>query len=225
MSKSRHANGLHGRVHPRYATFQRHMTTLPRSRARRGAAARCGFVLAAATLVTAMACGYATNPKSSTAVVTDTLVAWAINGSQSTEPSAYYLAENRVVQMTSALTFDVAFDIDSASGQAVIYPVRLITDGSVLGFHVGLQRLTQPFDSVTYAVRNGYQFDSVYTVSPGQGLMMVSNPPGCATDPNPSLYGKLVIDSINRVTRTVHFRATEDPNCGYRSFATGIPSF
>ncbi len=226
MSKSRHANGLHGRVHARYATLHRYMTTLPNSRARRGAAARCALLLLATALVTATACGYATDPKSSTAVVEDTLVAWAVNGTGGTQPSGYYLAENRVVDVTSSLTFDVAFDVDSASGQAVVTPVRLITDGSVLGFHVGLQRLTQPFDSVAFGLKNGYQFDSVYTLSPGQGLMLVSNPPGCATDPNPSLYGKFVVDSVNRVTRTIHFRAVEDPNCGYREFNVGnIPTF
>jgi hypothetical protein len=127
--------------------------------------------------------------------------------------------------MTSALTFDVAFDVDSSTGQAVIIPARLITDGSVAALHVGLQRLTQSFDSVTYALRTGYQFDSIYTLSPGQGLMIVSNPPGCASDPNPTLYGKFIIDSVNTLMRTIHFRATEDPNCGYRSFATGIPTF
>ncbi len=226
MSKSRHANGLHGRVHARYATLQRYMTTLPTSRARRSAAARCTSLLLAATLVTAMACGYATNPKSSTAVVEDTLVAWAVNGTGGTQPSGFYLAENRVVDVTSSLTFDVAFDVDSNTGQAVVTPVRLITDGSVLGFHVGLQRLTQPFDSVAFGLKSGYQFDSVYTLSAGQGLMIVSNPPGCATDPNPSLYGKIVVDSVNRVARTVHFRAVEDPNCGYREFNVGsVPTF
>ena len=199
---------------------------LPNSRARRSAAARCASLLLAVTLVTVVACGYATNPKSSTAVVEDTLVAWAVNGTGGTQPSGYYLAENRVVDVTSSLTFDVAFDVDSATGLAVVTPVRLITDGSVLGFHVGLQRLTQPFDSVGFGLKSGYQFDSVYTLSKGQGLMMVSNPPGCATDPNPSLYGKIVVDSVNRVTRTVHFRAVEDPNCGYRDFNVGaIPTF
>jgi len=202
------------------------MTTLPNFRARRGAAARCASLLLIVAIGAAAACGGPTNPKSSTAVVEDTLVAWAVNGTVGSQPSGYYLAENRVVDVTSSLTFDVAFDVDSASGKAVVTPVRLITDGSVLGFHVGLQRLTQPFDAVPYGLKSGYQFDSIYTLSPGQGLMIVSNPPGCATDPNPSLYGKFVIDSVNRVARTVHFRAVEDPNCGYREFNVGhIPTF
>ena len=182
-------------------------------------------ILAIGALVATSACSGPVNPKSSTAVRTDTLVAWAINGPGSTKPSGFYLAENKVVLVTSALTFDVAFDVDTTTHQAIVIPVRLLTDGSVLGFHVGLQRLTQSFDSTTYGLRTGYQFDSIYALSPGQGLMIVSNPPGCATDPNPTLYGKFIIDSVNTTTRTIHFRATEDPNCGYRSFAPGIPSF
>jgi hypothetical protein len=199
--------------------------TSDRPRAARRAAAYVPSLLLVTGMVAAAACSGLTNPKSSTDVVTDTLTAWAFNGTSSTEPVAFYLAENRVVPMTSALTFDVAFDVDSSTGQAVIIPARLITDGSVAALHVGLQRLTQSFDSVTYALRTGYQFDSIYTLSPGQGLMIVSNPPGCASDPNPTLYGKFIIDSVNTLMRTIHFRATEDPNCGYRSFATGIPTF
>jgi hypothetical protein len=195
------------------------------SRAARRAAACVPCLLLITGVVAAAACSPLTDPKPSTDVVTDTLVAWAINGTGSSEPSAYYLADNDVVTVTSALTFDVAFDVDSASGQAVVIPVRLLTDGSVTAFHVGLQRLTMSFDSTTFGLKNGYQFDSIYTLSPGQGLMIVSNPPGCAADPNPSLYGKFVIDSVNRVTRTIHFRATEDPNCGYRDLAVGIPTF
>jgi hypothetical protein len=177
------------------------------------------------------ACGGPTDPKPSTVVVTDTLEAWAINGTTSTEPSGFYLAEDQVVEVTSALTFDVAFDVDSATGQAVVIPVRLMTDGSVAAFNVGLQRLTQPFTEVTYAFNtvkpnNGYQYDSIFKLSPGQGLMIVSNPPGCATDPIPYLYGTFVVDSVNVIQRTVHFRATEDPNCGYRDLVPdSIPTF
>lgn len=179
----------------------------------------------------AAACGGPIDPLASTQVVTDTLVAWAINGTGSSEPSGFYLAEDRVVDVTSTLTFDFAFDVDSSTGQAVIIPVRFIEDGSVGAFSVGFQRLTQPFDEVRYAIQasrpnNGYQYDSTYHLSPGQGMMMVSNPPGCATDPNPFLYGKFVIDSVNKTLRTIHFRATEDPNCGYREFNDdSVPTF
>ena len=103
-----------------------------RSRTGRGTALRRVFAFLAATVVgIAAACGGPTDPKSSTAVVEDTLVAYAYNGTESTQPSGYYLAENRVVEITSALTFDVAFDVDTTTGQAKVIPARLITDGSV----------------------------------------------------------------------------------------------
>ena len=40
-----------------------------------------------------------------------------------------------------------------------------------------------------------------------------------------SIYAKLVIDSVNRVTRQLYLRSVVDPNCGFRSFASGIPKY
>jgi hypothetical protein len=173
----------------------------------------------------AAACGYGTNPKPTTDIATDSLTAWALTGTLGIRPSGYELATNGVVMVDNNLLFDVAFDIDSVHKQVLVYPVRLLIDPIITVRHVGLQRLAAPFDSVTYALKPGYQFDSVYALSAGQGLMMVSNPAGCASDPDPSLYGKFVVDSMNLALRTIYFRATVDPNCGYRSFAPGLPTF
>lgn len=197
-----------------------------RSRVTRRAAACRILAFAVGGASVAVACSGPVDPPATTDVITDTLEAWAVNGTEASEPTGYYLAENRVVPTTSAGTFDFAFDVDSARGQAVIIPVRILTDGSIAGLNVGLQHITTTFDSTTFAFRSGYVFDSIYHLSPGQGMMMVSNPPGCATDPNPSLYGKFVIDSVNVVQRTIHFRATEDPNCGYRDLVPNqLPAF
>jgi hypothetical protein len=115
--------------------------------------------------------------------------------------------------------------VDSATGQAVVYPVALVSNGFITTRHVGLQRILIAYDSVTYGLRTGYQFDSSYTLSPGQSLYVVTNPVACQVDPNPSLYGKFVVDSVNTLDRTIHFRATVDPNCGFRQFQPGIPTF
>lgn len=184
---------------------------------------RC-FVLAFGAFVAA-ACGGPTNPKPNTNVATDSLVAWSMIGTLGIRPSGYELATNGVVLVDNNLLFDVAFAIDSIHNQVLIYTVRMLVDPIITTRHVGLQRLTMSFDSTTYALRLGYQFDSLYALSPGQGLMMVSNPAGCLADPNPSLYGKFIIDSLNLTLKTVYFRATVDPNCGYRSFAPGLPTF
>jgi hypothetical protein len=171
------------------------------------------------------ACGGLTNPTPTAHIKTDTLVAWAMNLTQGSLPAGFYLADQNVVQINAGATFDIAFDVDSATRRAVIYPARLVTDGSVATRHAGLQRITIPYDSATYGLRSGYQFDSVYALAPGDAMYLISNPIGCATALNPTLYGKFIIDSVNVVTRTVHFRATTDPNCGFRSFKPGIPSF
>jgi hypothetical protein len=171
------------------------------------------------------ACGGPTNPHATADVLTDSLTAWSMYGTLPTHPAGYELATNAAVLVDNSLLFDVAFEVDSVHDQVLVYPVRLVIDPIIATRHVGLQRLTMSFDSTEYALKNGYQFDSVYALSPGQGLMIVSNPVGCLADANPSLYGKFVIDSINTSLKTLYFRATEDPNCGYRSFLPGVPTF
>jgi hypothetical protein len=41
---------------------------------------------------------------------------------------------------------------------------------------------------------------------------------------NPNLYAKIVVDSVNLATRIIYLKMGLDPNCGFRSFATGIPT-
>src|SRR5579872_63720 len=83
----------------------------------------------------AAACGGLTNPPPTVGIKTDTLVAWAINGTQGSLPSGYYLADQDVVQINAGATFDIAFDVDSGTGRAIIYPARLVTDGTIAARH------------------------------------------------------------------------------------------
>jgi hypothetical protein len=41
---------------------------------------------------------------------------------------------------------------------------------------------------------------------------------------NPNIYAKIVVDSVNLASRTLFLRLGLDPNCGFRSFAAGIPT-
>jgi hypothetical protein len=170
------------------------------------------------------ACGYS-NPKPTINVVTDTLVAFALNGTPATAPTGFDVSTETLVRVDQNLNFDIAFDVDSSTGQATVYPVVLLSNGFIGTRRVGLQRITTPYDSATFGFRNGYTFDSSYALTPGQGLMIVTNPVACATDPNPQLYAKMVVDSVDTGNRTIRFRTTIDPNCGFRSFLPGIPSF
>jgi hypothetical protein len=181
-------------------------------------------VAGALVAIAGSACGYG-NPKPTVNIATDTLVAFAINNSPAFEPSGFDLFSESMVRVNDNLTFDIAFDVDSATGRAIVYPVTLVSNGFITTRHVGLQRILLAYDSATYGLRTGYQFDSSYALLPGQSLYVVTNPSACQVDPNPSLYGKLVVDSVNTLDRTIHFRATVDPNCGFRQFQPGIPTF
>jgi hypothetical protein len=196
-------------------------TTRPSIRqCRRAAGVAAGALLAMA----GAGCGY-NNPTPVVDVAVDTLVAFALNGSPAAQPSGFDLFSQSMIRVDDNLSFDVAFDVDSATRQAIVYPVALVSNGFITTRHVGLERVSIPYDSATYGLRTGYVFDSSYALSSGQALYVVTNPVACEADQNPSLYGKLVIDSVNTLDRTIHFRATVDPNCGFREFQPGIPTF
>ena len=183
-----------------------------------------GLVAAIALAIAGAACG-PSNPAPVVDIAADTLVAFAMNGTPASQPSGFDLFSQSMVTIDDNLAFDIAFDVDSATRRAVVYPVILVSDGFITTRHVGLQRMSIPFDSATYGLRTGYVFDSSYALSPGQALYVVTNPVACEADANPSLYGKMVVDRVTPLDRTTAFRATVDPNCGFRDFQPGIPTF
>jgi hypothetical protein len=184
-------------------------------------------VAAAAALAAAAGCG----PRSNTASVGvqfDTLVAYALNGTNPLAPSAFDLGSVSMVVPDGSLSFDVVFDINP-KGRALLVPAGAVaTDfGSEFGpgtRRVGLQRSALAFDSIQFAPTSHYFFDSTFVLVPKQSVIVATSPPGCATTSNPTVYGKLVLDSVNLSLRTIHFRATVDPNCGFRSFLPGLPT-
>jgi hypothetical protein len=63
---------------------------------------------------------------------------------------------------------------------------------------------------------------------PGETLVIQSahNNSGdlCQFALSPYLYAKIAVDSVTLSTRTLYLRMGVDPNCGFRSFAPGIPT-
>jgi hypothetical protein len=41
---------------------------------------------------------------------------------------------------------------------------------------------------------------------------------------SPNVYAKIAVDSIDLASRTLFLRLGLDPNCGFRSFVTGLPT-
>lgn len=179
------------------------------------------------------ACTDPTNLRARFDTLQDTLVAFAMTRTPSAYPSALLTVgqqdndasgEPVVVRIGGGLAFDVAFDID-AEDNAVIYPLGLVLSDFGGQRRVGLQRATSPFESVLRAPANGYVYDSAFVARPGEVVLIEAQlAPYCAADLLRTIYTKLVVDSVNSAARTVHFRVGLDPNCGFRSFAPGIPN-
>jgi len=189
------------------------------------------FAGLAAVVSGASACD---NPNSTTtliSVIADTLQVFALTGTPPSYPAAFLAASGAVTRADGSFNFDVAFDINP-SNEVVIYPQKLVGVPCVTGAincggaagakPVGLQRITVAFDSLERAPTAGYQFDSTFTLTPGQGLVMqVQSSSACSLSFSTLMYTKFVIDSIDATRRSIYFRSVNDPNCGYRSLIPG----
>jgi len=126
--------------------------------------------------------------------------------------------------------FDLGLDID-AGGRLLVVPARRIAvppPGTVASPPVvGLQVSSAAYASADRAPENGYIVDTALVVTKGQTVFVRTASNACATQNTggTQLFAKFVIDSINTTTRVLLVRATFQPSCNFRSFATGIPTF
>lgn len=187
--------------------------------------------LSAAVAFGASACDNPNATNNLVSVIADTLTVYALTGTPPSYPAAFLASSGAVTRADGSFNFDVAFDIDP-SNHVVIYPQKLVgvpcvvgalNCGGALGAKpVGLQRITVAFDSLQRAPASGYQFDSTYTLTPGQGLVMqVQSSSECPLSFSTIMYSKFMIDSIDTGRRAVFFRSVNNPNCGYRSLVPG----
>jgi hypothetical protein len=192
-------------------------------------ASSVGFAVAVA--FGASACDNPNATNNLVSVIADTLTVFALTGTPPSYPAAFLASSGAVTRADGSFNFDVAFDIDP-SNNVVIYPQKLVgvpcvvgalNCGGALGAKpVGLQRITVAFDSLQRAPAAGYQFDSTFTLTPGQGLVMqVQSSSECPLSFSTIMYSKFVVDSIDTGRRSVYFRSVNNPNCGYRSLVPG----
>lgn len=181
----------------------------------------------------------------SSATNVDTLTVYALNNSEGSYYSGIKIVTfdadgdlgPEVVPIVSEggggpLDFDVALDID-AEGRAVVYPLPLVTPGASAR-RVGLLRPTAAdgaeltFDQVTSAPRGEYAPDEAVVLEEGDVVVIESYSDACAFSYNSRgayFYAKMVVDSIRTMpVERIFVRATSDPNCGFRSFAEGVPN-
>jgi len=158
--------------------------------------------------------------------VLDVYTVFALTGTPAAYPSGINTYIRSAVRVDGNATFDVAFDID-AQGRALVHPVQKVVSTVTSGRRVGLRRVSGNFDDITIAPTGTYA-DSTIVASKGDIIIVQSirNSSGdvCQFDISPYIYAKLKIDSIAVDTRTLVVRSLLDPNCGFRSFESGIPT-
>jgi hypothetical protein len=187
--------------------------------------ARLALLATMSGVVVLNACGDPTNLRATIPTFVDTLSVFALSGTPPSYPSGISIVGRQAVRVDGFANFDVAFDIDAA-GNAVIYPVKFVVGGG--SRPVGLLKIAAAFESVLEAPNTGFETDTFFAVAPGETVVIQSahNVSGdvCQFALSPYIYAKIAVDSVNLASRTLYLRMGLDPNCGFRSFATGIPT-
>jgi hypothetical protein len=185
-------------------------------------------IAGAAVVALALAACDDTNPFGATLpTVEDLYTIFALSGTPPAYPSGLNTVARAATRVDGNGNFDVAFDINS-DGNVVLYPVKLVVSSLEGDRPVGLKKVDAPFDSVTSAPTGTYQTDSALVVGRGQVIVVEAHRGGsrdlCAFNISPNIYSKILIDSVDVANRTISIKTVMDPNCGFRSFAAGIPA-
>lgn len=184
--------------------------------------------LATAAIVVASVTGCKdfTSVDASFANVTADNTFYAINGSPAGAPTAVTLFSGQVLRADQGFAYDLAFDID-AQGRAVLFPPRALSAGFSNPYSVGLQITTTPFELVTEAPKDGYRVDTALVAAKNAVVLIESHDVStCAyAIKGNSYYSKLVITDVDVAKRRIDLTLTVNRNCGFRSFAAGIPRF
>ena len=169
-----------------------------------------------------------TNPFGATLpTVADLYTIFALSGTPPAYPSGLNTVARAATRVDGNANFDVAFDINS-DGNVVIYPVKLVVSSLQGDRPVGLKKVDAPFDSVLSAPTGIYQTDSAIVAGLRNVIVVEANRGAsgdvCSFSISQNIYTKILIDSVDVASRTITIKTVMDPNCGFRSFAEGIPA-
>lgn len=186
-----------------------------------------GTVLAlAAAGVFASACGEVDGLEPTSETQFDTLSVFPLTGSSQVTPTALNTPFGLVTPVGPSANFDVAFDLD-AQRRVVIYPVKLIVQPLTGVNEVGLLKVSGTFEALDRAPTAEYETDEPLVASVGEVVAIEARrnraSDVCSFSISPNVYSKLVVDSVSTGTNTIWFRLVANPNCGFRSFAPGLP--
>ena len=174
----------------------------------------------------AASCGDVTGLEATASNLTDTLSVFPLTGSSAVTPTALNTPFGTVTPIGPSGSFDVAFDLD-AQRRVVIYPVKLVVQPLTGVNEVGIRKVAGTFESVERAPTGEYEADEATVLNVGEVAVIEArrNRGGdiCTFALSPNIYSKIVIDSVPAATNAIWFRIVANPNCGFRSFAPGLP--
>jgi hypothetical protein len=177
----------------------------------------------ATTIISAAACDDPFAPRATTKVRTDSFIVYAVSKTPVNAPAAFNIVFFTTLRLEPTYGFDLVFDINDA-GQVVLLPVTLVGGATTAGRQVGLQKITGAYDQLTLAPTSGYKHDSTLVLGVGDGALVELKTDVCQYQSSQLVYAKLQIKAVDPVSRTIVFRITYDPNCGFRSFLEGVPT-
>jgi len=152
----------------------------------------------------------------------DTVVVYAISGTEVFQPSGYAMTQRSSVRVDISATADFGYD-QTPDGRDVLLPGRMLGHPGLSGVDPGLQHTDLAFDEITVAETNNYKTLDTVFVAVGDVLYLRSRIPSTCFLGVPA-YGKVEILSLEAETRTVRFRVLANLNCGYKSLQPGIPT-
>ncbi len=184
---------------------------------------RTGVIFGAVAAIGAAACDDPFAPRATTPVRTDSFIVYSVSQTPVNVPAAFNIVFFTPLRLEPTYGFDLAFDIND-DGKVVLIPVRLVGGAVTAGRRVGLQRITGAYNEVTRAPTSGYQYDSTLVLDIGEAAVVELQTDICQFQTSQLIYAKLQISAVSPVSRTIAFRITYDPNCGFRSFLPGVPT-
>jgi hypothetical protein len=152
-------------------------------------------------------------------------------------PSAVNTFLPRAVRTDPSQNYDVVFDIrpdSQGTPTAYILPPRAV---GLFGGAGIIKDTTRSYDEITQAPVRGYDDSTAVAIAAGDVLLVQAASFACASQlisDRQVIYSKMMIDSVNYSAydpdtnpggSTIHFHMRVDPNCGFISFADGLPTF
>jgi hypothetical protein len=152
----------------------------------------------------------------------DTVVVYAISGTEVFQPSGYAMTQRNPVRLDNSAAADFGYD-RTADGRDVLLPGAMLGHPGSSGVDPGLQHTDLAFDDITAAEINNYKTLDTVAIAVGDVLYMRSRIPANCFLGVPA-YGKIEILGVDAENRTIQFRVLANLNCGYKSLQPGIPT-